>query len=153
MQCSWISSHTAVWHQNHPPELLRVEILDQLNTAPHIFMWRSSKGMHCFSQQHLQGGHVPTKPCETQNKNEDWQILAGNYELSPILCTDFMLAIPLSSASVCVALVSDKARRRKGLWVCHCQHVTNFLNTEQMLKARYPSQIPNPIHFLHSSAW
>lgn len=141
MQCSWISSHTAVWHQNHPPQLLRLEILDQLNIAPHIFMWRNSKGMHCFSQQCLQGGQVPPKPCETLSKNKDCQIFAGNYELSPILCTDFMLVIPLSSASVhVVGLWSQTGKRKERALAlplpptCH-----KLLNTEQMLRARYPS--------------
>lgn len=110
MQCSWISSHTAVWHREPPPTALQGgNPGSQLDTAPSSFMWRSSLGTRCFSQQLLRGGQVPPKPCEAYNKNEGCQILAGNYELSPISCTDFTLAIPLSFASVHMA----------GLWGRH----------------------------------
>lgn len=110
MQCSWISSHTAVWHREPPPTALQGgNPGSQLDTAPSSFMWRSSPGTRCFSQQLLRGGQVPPKPCEAYNKNEGCQILAGNYELSPISCTDFTLAIPLSFASVHMA----------GLWGRH----------------------------------
>lgn len=161
MQCSWISSHTSVWHQNHPPQLLSVEILDQLNTAPHIFMWKNSKGMHCFSQQCLQGGQVPPKPYETLSKNEDWQILAGNYELSPILCTDFTLEIPLSSASVHVVWLwsQTKQEERKGcVWHVCATSMSHTSWTQSKcskldIPARYPIQCTFPSHsHTHSSA-
>lgn len=101
MQCSWVSSHTAVWHQKPPPTARQGgNPGSQLNTAPKSFIWRSSQGTHCFSQQLLWGGQVPPEPCEAYNKSEDCQILAGNYKLSPISCRDFTLAIPLSSVSV-----------------------------------------------------
>lgn len=104
MQCSWISSHTAVWQQKPPPTALQGgNPGSQLSTAPNSFMWSCSQGMRCFSQQLLRGGQVPPKPREAQNKSEDCQILASNYELSPISWTDFMLAIPLSFASVHMA--------------------------------------------------
>lgn len=54
MQYSWISSHTAVWHQKPPPTARQGgNPGSQLNTAPESFMWRSSQGIYCFSQQLL----------------------------------------------------------------------------------------------------
>lgn len=53
MQCSWISSHTAVWHQQPPPAAPQGGNPGSQLTAPGSSAWRSSQGMCCLSWQLL----------------------------------------------------------------------------------------------------
>lgn len=90
--------------RNHPPQLFRVEILDHSSALLQTFLCGGApRGCAVSHSSYSQVARSPPKPCEAHNKSEDCQILAGNYDLSPISCIDFMLSIPLSSASVHMA--------------------------------------------------
>lgn len=92
MRCSWISSHTAVWHQQPPPAAPQGgNPGSQLQAALHGGAPRGCAASH---------GSYSQKPCEASNKTEDCQIPASGCELPTISRAHFTSADPLSSPSV-----------------------------------------------------